>query len=1228
MHSYHYDEPLSIPDPRLTISRTGMLLGISVDLRKGCIMNSLSECFYLATIFLLTSLGLNTNYSYASPNKKSSRSISRTTSSATSFNFSGNNLNQDASNSRSRLTSNVAGDSISWVTVANGLQGNYVYGIASSPSGNMAAVAYYGGVYGSIDQGKNWTQLNFTDQVGLNSVVINSAGSIFLGSLGRGVYESTDNGSSWIQMNNGLKNMFVSSLAIDPSGDILAGTYGGIFKSINNGATWTEVDTELTNMEVYCISVSSSGRIFAAVGEEVLESSDNGITWNQINHGYTINNAWSVVANSSGTVFVGSYQWGVYKSTDNGSSWTLEDAGLTNKNVHGIAVDSSGDISVATDGGVFESTDNGSSWKAENSGLTNTSILTLTVTPSGYLFAGSGGIIYRSANTTATEPDYVVNAQFNRIPAVVSQVYGSTSPLRFSNYNAASAIDVDRGPLNISLIIKNPTNTAKYFRAILANLKDPEGKEVSPKVDYVPYFCKLSPGEDSLYQLMIRPPALDFGVFPDTGVWQANVQVQERNNYLAIGDKVVWSSWLPFDVKPSDKPLVESPSPDSDALGHIVVPNSVLTNAQSRLYHILEVVEYSLAAAGQDFGSSFMDFYQDMKGIEQQLNTLYSIRLKPENESQGERTFKVDIFKSGTLDFAYDRAVVIVSLPSGISKADVISAGGSHVVVNSSGRVSLIWIVNAIDERINWKYDWNAAPMEFTLSDNSLPQYQVSATLQLMVGPFQNDSLEFSSLKDAPWIYNYLEWRTNPSAMYWYPVTFAATNSYITNSNATLRTGHFSGGTVASVTAVIQNSFPYFSSNGLFLPDGTQLFVPANTYNSDFEIGWQQTDSVQSYPNGIVPSSNEYALGLDEQTQDSSAVHLTIVSNYSGTQPFDQSVFKWNGDDSSWKPVPSIVDSNGSEITTYVTQSGIYRTFQLENGSSKLPRVGLISPVGELISQTQPTFSWRDSTNIVWRYLIQIDTNKSFVSPILTTTVSSKKFQPPNPLKEGGYFWRVRRTTLDGFADAWSANGAFKIVGDTIPPTVTSVYPESGSSISPDSTVKMTFIDDGTGVDPSSIIFEIDSAEVGYNYSSATGTLTSNLEGELSEGHHVITANVSDYAGNKRSISIPFAVVLTGVAGKQTPPVKYRLYQNYPNPFNPTTTIEFDIVRTSKVTLSVFDILGQRITSLDYGELNAGTYKRELDLSRYASGVYFCRLQAVGRGGHVFQDTEKMLLLK
>ena len=98
--------------------------------------------------------------------------------------------------------------------------------------------------------------------------------------------------------------------------------------------------------------------------------------------------------------------------------------------------------------------------------------------------------------------------------------------------------------------------------------------------------------------------------------------------------------------------------------------------------------------------------------------------------------------------------------------------------------------------------------------------------------------------------------------------------------------------------------------------------------------------------------------------------------------------------------------------------------------------------------------------------------------------------------------------------------------------------------------------------------------------------------------------------------------VVSGV-GSESEPYAFALDQNYPNPFNPSTTINFSIMKSSNVTLTVYNILGQKVVTLVNGHLDAGAHSVQFNAVKLATGVYIYRLEA---GSYVAQ--KKLMLLK
>ncbi len=85
----------------------------------------------------------------------------------------------------------------------------------------------------------------------------------------------------------------------------------------------------------------------------------------------------------------------------------------------------------------------------------------------------------------------------------------------------------------------------------------------------------------------------------------------------------------------------------------------------------------------------------------------------------------------------------------------------------------------------------------------------------------------------------------------------------------------------------------------------------------------------------------------------------------------------------------------------------------------------------------------------------------------------------------------------------------------------------------------------------------------------------------------------------------------------------FKLHQNYPNPFNPSTSIQYAIGSTQYVSLKVYDVLGNEITTLVNGEQDSGSHSINFDAAQISSGIYFYRLNA-GK----FSETKSMILIK
>ncbi len=142
--------------------------------------------------------------------------------------------------------------------------------------------------------------------------------------------------------------------------------------------------------------------------------------------------------------------------------------------------------------------------------------------------------------------------------------------------------------------------------------------------------------------------------------------------------------------------------------------------------------------------------------------------------------------------------------------------------------------------------------------------------------------------------------------------------------------------------------------------------------------------------------------------------------------------------------------------------------------------------------------------------------------------------------------------------------------------------------------------------------------KAGFINGAGTTTLTQNYSftDELEKpGKYVYRLKQVDYDG-----SFTFS---NEISVEVTNPSSFSLTQNYPNPFNPSTKISFQLPNDSKVSLKVFDMLGQEIATLIDANMSAGSYTTDFDATGLNSGIYFYRMEAGN-----FISIKKMTLAK
>ena len=290
------------------------------------------------------------------------------------------------------------------------------------------------------------------------------------------------------------------------------------------------------------------------------------------------------------------------------------------------------------------------------------------------------------------------------------------------------------------------------------------------------------------------------------------------------------------------------------------------------------------------------------------------------------------------------------------------------------------------------------------------------------------------------------------------------------------------------------------------------------------------------------------------------------------------------------------------------------------------PAPVLVSPPNGATSVvTNPLLDW-DSAAAAESYRVQVSTDIGFFSTVYdSSNITITQFQIPTNglLIHTIYFWRVNASNSTG-TSPWSSEWCFSTI---VTPPITPILlsPSNGSVVSTAPLLDWNDVNSATsyrlqvsGVANfmTTVIDEISLAESNYQIPSAV------LNNDVKYYWRARARNAggwSPWASAWNFTTQP--VGINPIAGEI--PNDFYLYLNYPNPYNPSTTIKFDIPKSSYVKLVIYDVLGREIKTLVNEKLNAGSYKVDWIGSGYPSGVCFYKLIADD-----FVDTKKMVLLK
>lgn len=135
---------------------------------------------------------------------------------------------------------------------------------------------------------------------------------------------------------------------------------------------------------------------------------------------------------------------------------------------------------------------------------------------------------------------------------------------------------------------------------------------------------------------------------------------------------------------------------------------------------------------------------------------------------------------------------------------------------------------------------------------------------------------------------------------------------------------------------------------------------------------------------------------------------------------------------------------------------------------------------------------------------------------------------------------------------------------------------------------------------------------------------TQELVWHYEKGGRLTVANNRLYLATTSGEVVAFEKAPTSIEfEKSNSPLSFRLLQNYPNPFNPTTTISYELPKSTFVSLSIYDIQGRLIKMLVNEWKSAGYHSVNWNAEKLGTGIYFYRLNT-----GEYSDVKKCIIIK
>ncbi|MCL4538756.1 MAG: T9SS type A sorting domain-containing protein [Bacteroidetes bacterium] len=264
-------------------------------------------------------------------------------------------------------------------------------------------------------------------------------------------------------------------------------------------------------------------------------------------------------------------------------------------------------------------------------------------------------------------------------------------------------------------------------------------------------------------------------------------------------------------------------------------------------------------------------------------------------------------------------------------------------------------------------------------------------------------------------------------------------------------------------------------------------------------------------------------------------------------------------------------------------------------------------------------------------YECQLSTSLSFSSLVFTKdSTTGTTFVATGLQNLQKYYWRVRALNIGG-TTPFSAADSFTTVTAAPPrPHLLSPFQQASvprkSTFEWDSSASAISYDLQVSADNEFITIVVDTT-----VADTCIRLTTILEPGAQYYWRVNATNVGGTSAYSAVGGFTTGTGIDAINEASGIPKEFKLFQNYPNPFNPATVIQYDVPKTSEVTIVVYDVTGREVATLVDAKQAAGRYTVQFNGSKFATGMYFFRLVAspiepMTAGAYV--KTLKMMMIK